>query len=1230
MKNETLELFYSYAPEDEALRKELDKHLTFLKREGLISDWHHKKISAGGHFVEEVDSHLQSARIILLLISPDFIASDYCYGTELQEAMKRSKEGTACVIPILLRPCDWQTPLFGDLQALPRDQRAITAWSNQDSAFTEIAKAIRDMIYALRQHPSSNMQLQMNAVKKQQRHRGKKVGESLTMGSGTPDSSTTLASSASLSATTLKKMIDRYYKELHEYQGKADYELAVRSAFQNLLAEAARLVKWTLIPEQTIESGLRPDGILRDNFDLRRGYWEAKGPKSDLEQEIKKKIAAGYPLTNTIFENTKWAILYQNKKRQFEYDLQNPHDVRALLRDFLAYTEPDIASFEAAVQEFKASIPELAKKLSEIIEQEHKLNKRFIAAFHKFTELCRTSLDPKISKETINEMLIQHLLTERIFRTVFQNTDFVNRNVIAAEIEKVIQALASRSFNRHEFLKSLDRFYVAIEAAAKGIESWSERQSFLNTVYERFFQGYAEKQADTHGIVYTPQEIVDFMCASVEEVLQKEFSTSISEPGVQILDPATGTGSFIVNLIHRIPPHQLKHKYHHDLFCNEIMLLPYYIASLNIEHEYYVKMGEYGPFEGICFADTLELAEGQQLPLFVEENTERVQREKEAQIMVVIGNPPYNAWQENENDNNKNRRYPSIDLRVSQTYAKDSKASNKNALSDAYVKFFRWAIDRLQGRDGLVCFISNNSFVDQIAFDGMRKHFVQDFTSIYHLDLHGNVRKNPRLSGTTHNVFGIQVGVGITIAVRLSQSSVKKLYYYRVPEDWRKAEKLAFLAEKKSLEGIEWQQLQVDEKYTWITNGMYSDFSKFLPLGTKEAKALKRHEATLFSLYSSGIKTNRDQWAYDYNHEKLTIKIQRFTDTYNSEVDRWKRRGNTTLKTDEFVTYDDTKIKWSEGLKLNLQRGIYANADEKKIRQCLYRPFCKLWLFFDRALTERVYQFPQIFPTPASEQENIVICLSAIGSSKLFHCLVNNCIADLHLTGDSQCFPYYTYAEDGSNRRENITDWALSRFQAKYSSSVTKWDIFHYVYAILHHPQYRERYAENLKRDLPHIPLVHDVEKFQCCVTLGRQLMSLHLNYEQEREYKLNWHFNKDIPFSWLVEKMKLTSDKTAVIVNESLTLAGIPQACFAYRLGNRSALEWVIDQYQVTTDKRSGIESDPNRLDDEQYIVRLIGRVVTVSLETVKLVNDLAQAVTVEDWLGESMYATSPSNKLL
>lgn len=1062
-----IELFYAYAHEDEALRNQLNTHLALLQQQGLIRPWHDREISAGSLWDKEIDAHLKSARILLLLVSPDFIASDYCYGIEMQEALKRHIAGEARVIPIILRHCDWESAPFGKIQALPRDGKPVRAWSDRDAAFTDIAKSIRKVVEELAGEGSTETSQNSDLRKKRGKQVEGKEGKRMAV---TPPT---------ISAPIVKKAVERYHKELAYYREQASDESGLRAAFQNLLVDVAHHVDWKVSPERTIEGKIRLDGVLSDDFNLRRGVWEAKGPKGNLDKEIEKKINDGYPLINTVFENTQRAVLYQNKKRVEEYNLTNPGDVGDLLQRFLTYTEPDIENFGAAVEEFKDRIPELARALISIIDRELKQNKKFIAAFDTFTLLCQTSLNPQISTDVIKEMLVQHLLTERLFRTVFNNPDFVHRNAIAAEIETVIQALTSRSFNRQDFLKSLDRFYVAIEGAAKGIESWSERQAFLNTVYERFFQGFSVKQADTHGIVYTPQEIVDFMCASVDEVLKREFGTSIEEPGVKILDPATGTGSFIVNLVHRIPPHRLKQKYQKDLFCNEITLLPYYIASLNIEHEYYAKMGEYEPFEGVCFVDTLGLADGLQPSLFAEENTERVKREKDAQIMVVMGNPPYNVGQKNENDNNKNRKYP-VDERIRETYAKTSKATNKNALFDAYVKFFRWATDRLNKRDGIICLVSNNSFLEGIAFDGFRRQIAREFTHIYHIDLGGNARKQGG-----GNVFDIMLGVGVTLLVRHNNGGGETsrepavIYFYKVKENLKGTDKLNFLSSKGSIANIEWQVLQPDEQYNWITDKLLSDFATFLPLGIKEAKAgLESGVSTIFRKYGRGVATSRDNWAYDFNRKELIDKIKLFIEVYNGEVDHWRRRGSSDKNVDDFVMYDDAKIKWSRDLKLDLQRGNYAIYREEKIRIALYRPFCRQYLFFDRILNEEVYQFPQIFPIYTSETENIIICLTDLGSEKPFMVLASNAITDLHLVGagcSTQCFPYYTYTSEGANRRENITDLALNLFQTQYSPDITKWDIFYYIYAMLHHPQYRERYAGNLKRDLPHIPLLKTV-----------------------------------------------------------------------------------------------------------------------------------------------------------
>jgi predicted helicase len=443
-------------------------------------------------------------------------------------------------------------------------------------------------------------------------------------------------------------------------------------------------------------------------------------------------------------------------------------------------------------------------------------------------------------------------------------------------------------------------------------------------------------------------------------------------------------------------------------------------------------------------------------------------------MFVVIGNPPYNVGQVNENDNNKNRKYQTMDERVNDTYAKDSTATNKNKLSDPYVKAIRWASDRIEN-EGVVAFVTNNSFLDNVAFDGIRKHLADDFDAIYILDLGGNVRKNPKLSGTTHNVFGIQVGVSINFLIkrRGNANSQAEICYARVDELWRKEDKYRYLDSKGHYRNIEWKSITPGQRYTWLTEGLHAEFETFIPMGTKEAKAEKGEVVeVIFKSYSNGVKTNRDAWVYNFNRNILTENIIRMIDTYNEQVFKWERRENRDANVDDFAVYDNKKISWSESLKRNLQRGKTAEFSQEKVRIALYHPFTKSNLYFDRMMNERVYVFPSIFPTLETETENRVIVVPSIGGRSDYWCFCTDIIPNLTITSidGSQCFPFYTYDEDGTNRRENITDWALAQFRAHYGDdAIGKWDIFHYVYALLHHPDYRERYQANLKRDLPRL-----------------------------------------------------------------------------------------------------------------------------------------------------------------
>ncbi len=859
-----------------------------------------------------------------------------------------------------------------------------------------------------------------------------------------------------------------------------------------------------------------------------------------------------------------------------------------------------------AVDEFKERVPEIAKHLKEKIVDAHATNKKFKDAYASFIEMCRTALNPGIQQDAVDDMLVQHLLTERLIREIFDNPEFTRRNVIAAEIEKVIDALTSRSFDRHVFLKSLDRFYVAIENAARTITEWSDKQHFLNTVYERFFQGYSVKLADTMGIVYTPQPIVDFMCASVAEFLEKEFGKSLGDKDVNILDPCTGTGNFIVNLIRRIPKKDLRRVYAKQLFANEIMLLPYYIAALNIEHAYYEQTGEYEAFDGLCFVDTLDLAEPRQngFSFMTEKNTERVERQKRTPITVIIGNPPYNVGQTTHNEQNQNRLYPEIDSRIKRTYSADSRATSRSKVSDPYVKFIRWATDRLEGRDGIVCFVTNNSFVHQIAFDGMRKHLGKDFVKIFHFDLAGNVRQNPDLSGTQYNVFGIRVGVGITVAIRKTSSKRSRIAYAVLEKTLKRERKLASVAAAGSVFRMKWRILKPDQQSTWLVPKNGAHYSSFLSIGNKQARSSRAADSqTIFHDFSLGVATHRDRIVYDFDRSTLASRVAELVERYNAEVDRYQR-SSRKLSLDSFVDYDT--IVWDDDLKNNLRRGRYAEFLPDNVRTAIYRPFSRKLLYFDRVLNARVYGFPTFFPTPESEIENMVIWVK-VGSDWPMFAIVSDRLCDLMPQGGSQCFPFYVYNEDGSNHRENITDWALEQFRTHYKDKkIGKWDIFHYVYGVLHHPGYRDKFADNLKRELPRIPFAPDFRTF---AKAGEKLAKLHLDYETLEPWKLKWIETPGVPLSYRVEKMKLSKDKTTLGVNKSLTLGDIPPETSEYRLGNRSALEWVVDQYQVSEDKRSGIKSDPNREDDEEYIVRLVGQVIRVSVETMRTVKGLPEA---------------------
>ncbi|WP_338763049.1 N-6 DNA methylase [Bernardetia sp. ABR2-2B] len=575
------------------------------------------------------------------------------------------------------------------------------------------------------------------------------------------------------------QLIRHYQRELSKAKDLGvRNEMGLKRPFSNLLYALCQTKNLTLVEEISIKNAegktIRPDGIVKGVNRLDWGYWESKDEADDIEDEIKKKFAKGYPNDNIIFEDTNQAILYQNGKRVATAAMQDEgKDLYSLLQQFVSFERPEYTLFRQALEDFKVDIPPIIKELRALMDEEAKTNTDFVKARNKFLQICQDSINPEITKKDVREMLVQHILTQDIFNTIFDEADFHRSNNIASELGNVLKTFFTKNIKKN-FYPKIRNYYSTIKTVAARIEDVREKQTFLKVIYEDFYKAYNPKGADRLGIVYTPNEIVRFMIESTDHLLYEHFGKELLSEGVEILDPATGTGTFITDLIDYFPSskkEQIRHKYQNELHANEVSILPYYIANLNIEYAYQQKTGEYKEFENLVFVDTLDNMgfgfTGKQNELFTSlsaENLERIKKQNSKKISVIIGNPPYNANQQNENDNNKNRTYPEIDKRIKATYIKESTAQ-KTKVYDMYSRFYRWAMDRL-GEEGIIAFVTNRSFIDSRTFDGFRKCIKEEFDHVYIVDTKSDVRANPKIAGTTHNVFGIQTGVAIMFLIR--------------------------------------------------------------------------------------------------------------------------------------------------------------------------------------------------------------------------------------------------------------------------------------------------------------------------------------------------------------------------------------------------------------------------------------------------------------------------------
>ena len=1004
--------------------------------------------------------------------------------------------------------------------------------------------------------------------------------------------------------------IKTFLKELEDikHYGGTSKETAVRFAFQKLLDEYAKSKDLRLIAEVSIKlkngKTVTPDGTLKDVLRLDHGYWESKDEADDINVEIQKKFAKGYPNDNILFEDSSTAVLYQYGVEVARTPLEDEIALDKLLNKFISYERQEVTDFRKAIEQFKEDIPKVTEALREIISSQDS-NDEYIKATAAFHELCKQSINPDITAGDIQEMMIQHLITADIFNTIFDEPHFHQENNIARELNKVIDTFFTGA-TRKQTLGSIKHYYDTINAAAAGIADHHEKQKFLKVVYENFYKAYNPKAADRLGIVYTPNEIVQFMIKSTDYLLHKHFGKTMADKNVEILDPATGTGTFICDIIDYLPKNKLEYKYKNELHANELAILPYYIANLNIEYTYKQKTGNYAEFENLCFVDTLDNTGfnwvGKQGDLFgvSAENAHRIKKQNEKKISVVIGNPPYNANQQNENDNNKNRAYAEIDKRIKETYIKNSTAQ-KTKLYDMYSRFFRWAMDRLND-NGIIAFITNRSFIDSRTFDGFRKTIQTDFDYAYIIDTKSDVRTNPKIAGTTHNVFGIQAGVAILLLLKSTSGKIKenncKIQYVSLNDEWRKEEKLQWLAEHP-IEKIEFENISPDKNNNWISL-TENDWDSLLPICSKDAKTGKS-DKVIFQLYSTGINSGRDEWVIDFNKESLSNKMKFYIEEYTKVAN-----GNEM----------EMNIKWSRNIKTKLTKGKREKFDAKNIVDIYYRPFIKQVLFNSGIFVDERSNSEQIFGKNYINL-NYTIAITGPNSGKPFLSLVVDKIGDYHFVSagaSSQYIPIFKYNENGV-KTDNITDWSLEQFSSNYKDNkITKENIFFYVYAVLHHPAYRKKYELNLKREFPRIPFY---DNFQQWANWGKQLMELHIGYEKAAPYNLE---ATEIIYEITnpeahdkIAKAKLKADKVkgTIELDGFTTLSGVPKLAWEYKLGNRSALEWILDQYKESKPKDPTIAEKFNTYHFAEYkeqVIDLLKRVCTVSVETMKIVNSMPE----------------------
>ncbi|MFA0672541.1 DEAD/DEAH box helicase [Vibrio splendidus] len=847
-------------------------------------------------------------------------------------------------------------------------------------------------------------------------------------------------------------------------------------------------------------------------------------------------------------------------------------------------------------------------------------------AFNAFVEELQDDLNNSITSEEVIEMLAQHLITKPVFDALFKDHSFANNNPVSLAMQEVLDVLNEHNLGKEA--DTLEQFYESVQMRADGIDDASAKQKIIVELYDKFFRNAFPKMTDRLGIVYTPVEVVDFIIHSVNNVLQKEFGQTLGSEGVHILDPFTGTGTFITRLLQSglINKEQLKHKYNKEIHANEIVLLAYYIAAINIEAVYHSLVGNqnnegdltsYESFKGICLTDTFQLYEqDDQIQDKLSDNSLRRMKQKNIEtIQVIMGNPPYSAGQTSENDNNANLKYDLLDQRIKTTYVKHSSATLKNALYDSYIRAIRWASDRVSTK-GVIGFVTNAGFLEGNTADGVRKCLAEEFSSIYIFHLRGNQRTSGELSRKEGGkIFGSGSRSPIAISILVkneSSTDMGKIYWHDVGDYLDREDKLSIVKEFGSINGITQK-----DAWTEITPDKYSDWINQRDDSLEECLSIK----DIFINFSGGVKSNRDDWVYNYSKYKLESNVKRLIENYNNQLESYIQASKTKdINIASFIDNDPQKIKWTVNLKNYLKRKLEIEFDPKDIREIQYRPFSKQHVYFNPYLVERMGK--SILSLPESDSDNLILSVTGTGTSKGFSCLVTNVLPEYHLNSNGQCFSLYYYDDINGESvvKDNIKDSAVIYFSKHYKNTVSKEDIFYYIYALLNSEEYKVRFEDNLSKELPRIPVPKNEVDFLDFVNKGKSLVDIHINFEDQDLYPVTLEtpdsLSKLESSHYSVDKIRVKKsgkvrDLSTVIYNDFITINNIPNEAYDYIVNGKPALDWVIERQQVKTDSKTQITNDPNdwaieSMGNTRYPLELFQRVVTVSLETMKIVKSL------------------------